>query len=325
MVGQGETVTCTFTNTRQGGTFVIKKATDPAGLTNTFSFGSADSPCGGGFLLTGAAGSDTFECAVVPGTYHVNELDPSPTFLLTDLSCDDADSTVDMPSREATIVVGQGETVTCTFTNTRRRTSADREAHAAGLTNTFSFGSADSPCGGGFLLTGAAGSDTFECAVVPGTYHVNELDPSPTFLLTDLSCDDADSTGDMPAREATIVVDQAEIVTCTFTNVGQGGTRDQEGVDPAGVPTIHLRLRRQPCARLPPHRSGGFGDLRLRRGPRHLRRERVRPEPELRVTDLVCDDADSTGDMPAREATIVVDQAEIVTCTFTNVGQGGDS
>ena len=204
---------------------MIKKASDPAGDQH-FTFGSADSPCGGGFLLTGAAGSDTFECAVVPGTYHVNELDPSPTFLLTDLSCDDADSTVDMPSREATIVVGQGETVTCTFTNTRQGGTfvIKKATDPAGLTNTFSFGSADSPCGGGFLLTGAAGSDTFECAVVPGTYHVNELDPSPTFLLTDLSCDDADSTVDMPSREATIVVGQGETVTCTFTNTRQGGT-----------------------------------------------------------------------------------------------------
>ena len=100
---------------------------------------------------------------MVPGTYHVNELDPSPTFLLTDLSCDDADSTVDMPSREATIVVGQGETVTCTFTNTRQGGTfvIKKATDPAGLTNTFSFGSADSPCGGGFLLTGAAGSDTF--------------------------------------------------------------------------------------------------------------------------------------------------------------------
>jgi hypothetical protein len=98
---------------------VIEKVTDPAELANQFLFGS-DLPCASAFNLSGAPGSDTFECAVLPGTYHVNEQDPRPFFELTDLVCDDTDSTADVPNRTATIVVGQGEVVTCTFTNVQQ-------------------------------------------------------------------------------------------------------------------------------------------------------------------------------------------------------------
>jgi hypothetical protein len=68
--------------------------------------------------LVAAPGEDTATCPVLPGTYHVSENDPSPGALLTGLVCDDTDSTTDLVQRQATIVVGQGETVTCTFTNT---------------------------------------------------------------------------------------------------------------------------------------------------------------------------------------------------------------
>ena len=57
-------------------------------------------------------------------------------------------------------------------------------------------------------------------SVAPGTYTVTENDPSGAgFTLGDVSCDDADSTGDSSARTATINVEAGEVVTCRFRNL----------------------------------------------------------------------------------------------------------
>jgi hypothetical protein len=103
---------------------VFKKVTDPPGVPDGFGFGSVEplGGCTGGFVLHD--GEQT-SCPVLPGTYHVAEADPSPTFALTDISCDDADSTGDLATRTATYVVSQGETVTCTFTNTQKAPSLE--------------------------------------------------------------------------------------------------------------------------------------------------------------------------------------------------------
>ncbi|HEX6641354.1 MAG TPA: CHRD domain-containing protein, partial [Thermoanaerobaculia bacterium] len=57
--------------------------------------------------------------------------------------------------------------------------------------------------------------------VTPGTYTIAEDDPATTpggYTLADLSCDDADSTGDTTSRSATVRVTAGEVVTCTFRN-----------------------------------------------------------------------------------------------------------
>jgi hypothetical protein len=70
---------------------------------------------------------------------------------------------------------------------------------------------------GTFTLDDAA-TETF-VDVPDGTYTVTEDDPSPGgFALTDVACDDADSTGNPSARTAVIALQAGEVVTCTFTN-----------------------------------------------------------------------------------------------------------
>ncbi len=55
--------------------------------------------------------------------------------------------------------------------------------------------------------------------VAVGSHSISEDDPTPTgFDLTDITCDDANSTGDLPTRTATISLEPGEHVTCTFTN-----------------------------------------------------------------------------------------------------------
>jgi hypothetical protein len=69
---------------------------------------------------------------------------------------------------------------------------------------------------GGFSLN-SGDSITFN-DVAAGAYAVTETDPASAFVLTGLSCDDANSTADVSARTATVQLEPGEHVTCTFVN-----------------------------------------------------------------------------------------------------------
>ena len=123
-VDPGETVTCTFTNTKRGTIHIVKDAVP--NNAQDFAFGGDL----GGFILDDdaeAAGEDTdndreeFFTGLLPGTYTVSE-SAAAGWDLTDLTCSDPDggSTVAEGDSEATIDLDPGETVTCTFTNTKR-------------------------------------------------------------------------------------------------------------------------------------------------------------------------------------------------------------
>ena len=93
------------------GTIVIAKETDPAGGTG---FGFTESITPGSFTLDDG-GTRTFS-NVAPGTYTVSE-NAMAGYSLSDLSCDDANSTGDPFARTATVRLEAGEVVTCTFRN----------------------------------------------------------------------------------------------------------------------------------------------------------------------------------------------------------------
>ena len=251
-VDPGETVTCTYTNTKRG-TIVIVEDTTPEDLAD-FGFTENITPITGGtFTLdddgsTAGGGDDvalttkTFS-NVVPGTYTVTENDPTPAFDLTGLTCVDSDtggtdSVIDLGDRESTINLDPGETVTCTYTNTKRGTIVIVEDTTPEDLADFGFTENITPITGGtFTLdddgsTAGGGDDvalttkTFS-NVVPGTYTVTENDPTPAFDLTGLTCVDSDTGGtdsviDLGDRESTINLDPGETVTCTYTNTKRG-------------------------------------------------------------------------------------------------------
>ena len=79
------------------------------------------------------------------------------------------------------------------------------------------FGFSESITSGTFSLSDGA-TRTFT-GVAPGTYSVTENDPSASsFSLADVSCDDADSAGNVATRTASIAVAAGEVVRCTFRN-----------------------------------------------------------------------------------------------------------
>lgn len=93
------------------GTIIIVKKSSPAGGTG-FLFTDTITP--GGFTLNDG-GTRTFSGAA-PGTYTVTE-GVQAGWSLTDIACNDGDSTGDPFARSATVRLGAGEVVTCTFTN----------------------------------------------------------------------------------------------------------------------------------------------------------------------------------------------------------------
>ena len=95
------------------GRIVIEKKTMPAGADQQFAFHPSQDLSYSDFLLADG-GEEAFESS--PGTYTVEEF-PTEGWTLTDLSCDDTDSSA--AGATATINLAAGETVICTFTNTK--------------------------------------------------------------------------------------------------------------------------------------------------------------------------------------------------------------
>jgi Prealbumin-like fold domain len=110
----GDDVTCTITNTRQG-KVEIAKVTDPH-ETGGAAFGFTG--FAGGFSL--ADGGVKTITHVVPSStpYAVIESAAS-GYRLSSITCTDADSTGTVSTRTASIRVAPGETVRCTFVNTK--------------------------------------------------------------------------------------------------------------------------------------------------------------------------------------------------------------
>ena len=185
VVAAGETVTCTFTNTKRG-QIIVDKVTVPAGDAQLFTFDpswSADD-----FQLADATTPHN-SGALVPGTYNVAETVPA-GWDLTSATCSDG-------SAVTAINLAAGETVTCTFTNTKRGSVDVIKTVSGGAPNgaTFTF---DIRTGASLTSTGTVVASTTTDAVtgladfsgalfVPGNYQFCETNMMPGW---DTSLDD---------------------------------------------------------------------------------------------------------------------------------------
>ena len=111
----GETVTCTFVNTTEPtpppkpGTIIVQKQTNPDGDPTDFDFSFGES----GFSLSDDEQRTFGELSA--GTYSVAESTPE-GWTLTSATCSDQSS-------PGSIQLSAGETVTCTFVNTKSNTT----------------------------------------------------------------------------------------------------------------------------------------------------------------------------------------------------------
>ena len=213
-------VTCTFVNAPvpEHGTIIVKKVTAPSGDDTEFGFEFGET----GFTLSDGQ-QKTFD-DLAAGTYSVSEDTPE-GWDLTSATCSDQ-------SDPDEIELSAGETVTCTFTNTKRGTiivEKQTSPHGAQGSFTFTGDAAGSIGDGGQIVVSN---------LEPGTYSSTES-VADGWLLTAIECDDEGSAGDLGKRTATFQLDAGETVKCVFNNVeqtvGKGSIDVQKSANPTSL------------------------------------------------------------------------------------------
>ena len=149
-------------------------------------------------------------------TYTVTQA-PDTSWTLTGLTCDTGE-TVDLAARRATIDLGAGEDVTCTFTNRTQRLTIIQDT-VPDTAQDFAFSGCQGAGCGSFTLDDDADATRARSAsstgLGTGTYQVTQA-ATAGYDLTGLSCTTPEQV-DLGARRVTVTLDVGESVTCTFT------------------------------------------------------------------------------------------------------------
>jgi hypothetical protein len=308
----GETITCTFTN-RKRANIIVDKVTIPAGDPQSFAFDASGgtSPAYVDFNLTDAAAPNNQQ--LQPGAYSVSETVPS-GWDLTNTSC--VSSIGDTESAGA-LELDAGETITCTFTNTKRgRIIVDKVTNPSGDPQSFAFDASGgtSPAYVAFNLTDAAAPNNQQ--LKPGAYSVSETVPS-GWDLTNTSC--VSSIGDTEAAGA-LELDAGETITCTFTNTKRGNIIVDKVTVPAADPQSFAFDASGGTS--PAYVDFNLTDAaapnnqQLKAGAYSVS-ETVPAGWDLTNTSCVS----SIGDTESAGA-LELDAGETITCTFTNTKRG---
>ncbi len=241
-LASGDIVDCTFTNT-QNGRIIVDKVTTPFGdgiFTFTGNVAGSITTVGG---VTPAMG--TLVLDVAPGTYTSTEATPT-QFTLTDITCVDptSDSAVDLPTSTATFEVSAGETITCTFTNTRNSAqftlakvwvngitgdTVDLDADTNEVANTGIIdANSVAPTGSSSAMTVYAG----ETIDFSEGFTVGEESNYSTFLVCTDTSGELLNVADQYSGQL-IVADSPSDITCTFSNtqIDTNVTLTKEWVD----------------------------------------------------------------------------------------------
>jgi prealbumin domain-containing protein len=307
-VSAGETVTCTFVNTKLAHLTIVKDAVPND--AQDFSF-TASSLVPSSFQLDddsnpALSNTQTFPY-VSPGTYAVNE---------GALAGWDVTGTCSDGSPTFAINLSAGEQVTCTFTNRRQGSLTVVEQSNPNDPQDFSFTASGGLSPSSFSLDDdsdptLADTRTFS-HVSSGVYGLNQAVPG-GWDLTNSSCDDGSAI-------SAIDISPGENVTCTFSNRKRGKivvTEDAQPNDPqdfsftagGGLSPASFQLDDDSDGTL--SNSRAFNDLAP--GSGYSIAQTLPSGWDL--GSATCDD----GSPPAN---VDVAAGETVTCTFTNVKRG---
>ncbi len=198
------------------GDIVIVKEATPADNT-PFDFTETIPGANSGFTLTDPAdNTETFD-GVAPGSYTVSETGET-NWTLDSIVCSDPDNGSSTGGATATIDLDVGETVTCTFNNSRDTGTITIVKAATPEDNTpFTFTENIPGAGSGFTLSDPGDTTETFSNVPTGSYSVVE-NVTAGWELAGLVCDDVNSTESLATATATINLEKGETVTCTFSN-----------------------------------------------------------------------------------------------------------
>jgi hypothetical protein len=211
----------------------------------------------------------------------------------------------------AALELDAGETITCTFNNAKRgHIIVDKVTTPSGDPQSFSF-----DAGGGsyadFSLTDAAAPN--DQTLVPGNYSVSETVPT-GWDLTSSPC--VSSVGDTETAAA-LELDAGETITCTFNNRKRARLIVEKQTDPDGA-SGSFTFTGTAAGTISDGGNIPVGNL----VPGTYTSTENNPAPNFDLTSIVCNDGNSTGDVPSRTATFRLEPGETVKCTFTNTQRG---
>lgn len=296
-VSPNETVTCTFTNKQLGSIVLIKNT---IGGNGVFDFTMTGDTLPASAKLTTVAGTDTETFTLIDpeNIYSITEVDPTPEWDLTNVSCLNENQVVKDPTNFS---INTGGTVTCTFQNTARgQIIVEKVVDPSQSSETFQF---TTSYNNGFFL-GHGQSDT-SALLVPGNYSATELGKE-GWDITSATCDDGSDPSD-------IGLDPGETVTCTFQNTQRGQiTIIKNTVGSDGL----FKFSSQELGKFDittTSNTGSEGFLNLLPGTYSV--EEFNPEPGWDITSATCDDNSDP-------SSINLDPGEHVTCTFENTQRG---
>src|SRR5215210_1560516 len=229
-IDAGEHVVCTFTNTK-GASLTVVKVTDPASDAQDFDFDLTGAGVPADLDLDtddSSAGTPNLQTFPIPvaqlGAYTVTE-SALPDWELTNLACTGAggDSSTSLANRQATLDIDAGETVICTYTNTKRASlEIVKATEPAKFDKAFAFAitgatASDFDADGAFSLNAKDdASDSQKSFVRPGSYTTTEAVPD-GWDLTGIACS-ADGDAVVASGAVTVKADPGDTITCTFTN-----------------------------------------------------------------------------------------------------------
>src|SRR6478736_3225682 len=226
VVASGETVVCTFTNTRNTASVQLVKSWSGTVGETTLKIGSTDGTSDVASKdLTGAnkGNGQTVAKTVDTGTYFFSEVNPGSAWTPS-FGCTGAAATATKISDyDYSVVVASGETVVCTFTNTRNTASVQLVKSWSGTVGetTLKIGSTDGTSDVASKdLTGAnkGNGQTVAKTVDTGTYFFSEVNPGSAWTPS-FGCTGAAATATkISDYDYSVVVASGETVVCTFTN-----------------------------------------------------------------------------------------------------------
>jgi hypothetical protein len=200
-VEAGETVTCTFSNSYVNEALayiIVRKHTDPENDPQLFSFS--------GDLAGEIADEGSIDLEVAPGQYTSTEAAVE-GWDLDGISCDDNNSSGS--GSTATFNVEAGESVTCTFSNSKRgHMIVEKQTDPANDPQTFEFT--------GDLAGAITDGGVIDLEIVAGR-HTSTETALADWDLDSIECDDSNSYGD--GSTAVFNIEAGETVTCVFSNI----------------------------------------------------------------------------------------------------------
>jgi Prealbumin-like fold domain len=211
-LSSGETVTCTFTNTRTTGQLKVVKKLVPSNDGGKF-----DLSINGTKVVTGGDGANHTVTVPTGSGHSVSESGATLSKYSSSVSCSDGST----GATSATgITVKSGETTVCTFTNTRKPGTIKVVKK---LVPTSDSGRFDLSVAGHVVADGAGDGGLGSRQVAPGSYTVAEAGDGATELARYSSSVECRRDGQVVKSGAgtslgEVPVDSGELVICTFTN-----------------------------------------------------------------------------------------------------------